>query len=446
MDEWESRACGTLHWYAPEHASWLCRRQEAHEVWTGWNTNGAGIHIAAWMPWQRVFDGSEAPFVRWFCGGLTNAAFNELDRHLLASHAEGSRLALIAESPNAPSAGISCHQLFVEAVLGAHVLREGLKLPHDARIAIYMPNRPEVCPRHAPRMHAPWPGSTAAQVYIRVVAQAVVWMAAAKRLGLAYVAVASGVVADVLGSRLRDTAAALVVTSCDLLHVVEEALAQVLAAGDASAAVLLVPLDSDAERLREPEPTPTFDEVVGTAELPPPNDQPAEAVGHSVREAAACVAYGTVEDRNAATQQGRWHTTCGHYRAADLMHLARRDLRAHQPSLQGPAVNGSGESEPGRESVQHGSLESRYARAQSGSSSSSLDEAGDMEAFTARELWSAAPPLPVEASHPLFILHTSGSTGTPKGIVHTHGGYQARSRPTPGMARPLQPLLSRHCR
>jgi len=39
-------------------------------------------------------------------------------------------------------------------------------------------------------------------------------------------------------------------------------------------------------------------------------------------------------------------------------------------------------------------------------------------------------PLPVEASHPLFLLYTSGSTGKPKGIQHGSAGYLLNARLT----------------
>ena len=58
------------------------------------------------------------------------------------------------------------------------------------------------------------------------VPQAVVWIEAAKRLALCYVAVSAGTVATVLCDRLRDTAAAVVVSSHGLLHIVRATLEQ----------------------------------------------------------------------------------------------------------------------------------------------------------------------------------------------------------------------------
>ena len=92
---WEALAACELHWFHQRRGAWLSRRADS-SVWEGWATaDASAATLDGWQPWEAALDASEAPLVRWFCGGQTNAAFNELDRHVLAGH--GDETAFVSE-------------------------------------------------------------------------------------------------------------------------------------------------------------------------------------------------------------------------------------------------------------------------------------------------------------------------------------------------------------
>ena len=105
--EWAARARAQLHWFSTAHAAWL-RHSEGAD-WTGWEAVEAQqmmITAPGWQPWSAVSDASEEPYVRWFCEALTNAAFNELDRHVLQVSALAATAASSASASSPSGLGL----------------------------------------------------------------------------------------------------------------------------------------------------------------------------------------------------------------------------------------------------------------------------------------------------------------------------------------------------
>ena len=118
--------------------AWLA--ETAPATFAGWHADTAvpTLVTETWLPWVACIDAVDVPYVRWFVGGLTNAAFNEIDRHVLDEH--GTATAFIADSGNSTNERMRLHELLLESVLAASTLAALCGLTSGARLAMYLPN------------------------------------------------------------------------------------------------------------------------------------------------------------------------------------------------------------------------------------------------------------------------------------------------------------------
>ncbi|MBV8903373.1 MAG: acetate--CoA ligase [Acidobacteriia bacterium] len=131
--------------------------------------------------WSHIFEW-QPPFVKWFEGGKTNAAYNCLDRHLTTSRK--NKIAILWEGEPGEQRLISYHELHGLVCRFANVLK-GRGLKTGDRVIIYMGMVPELP----------------------------VAMLACARLGLIHSVVFGGFSAEALKTRIQDLEAQAVVTA-----------------------------------------------------------------------------------------------------------------------------------------------------------------------------------------------------------------------------------------
>ncbi|MCU0703810.1 MAG: acetate--CoA ligase [Fimbriiglobus sp.] len=166
------------HVDAAEHArltEWADR--DPHGFWA---SHAESLH---WFKkWDTVLDDSNPPFFKWFTGGITNASYNCLDRHLHGPNK--NKAAIIWEGEPGDTRTLTYQQLHHQVCKFANGLKS-LGITKGDRVTIYMPMTPE----------------------------AVIAMLACARIGAVHSVVFGGFSAEAVADRNNDAKAKLIITS-----------------------------------------------------------------------------------------------------------------------------------------------------------------------------------------------------------------------------------------
>ncbi len=402
-------------WFLPDHGengAWASFNPDA-QAWTGWDAKtGAPLTLAlgaGFEPWDTALNSDAAPHWRWFEGGMTNAAFNEVDRHVLAGHGDEAALFFEGDRWNmssndgrggpVDSFSVSRRQLLLESVKCALALK-GLGLQAGDRIALNMPNIPE-------------------QIY---------WTEAAKRLGIIYTPVFGGFSDKTLSDRIADAGARVVITADGSYRNAQLAPFKPSYTDPALDNFIAVTVAKQilAKTLADPEL------AIGEADR--------GRIAGAVEETLAGEV--TVERSDVMRGVGRALSEMGQTGSINAEQAARLRIAAAAALVDSPPrvdavivarhtgqpdLSWNDERDRWSDDLTGEALDTLLAAA--GHAGFDVNSEADLLSLSDRDLvqamWAACPPLPVDAEYPNFIIYTSGSTGKPKGVVHVHGGYCA---------------------
>ena len=387
-------AASTIHWCHPEQQLWL--QKDATGNWQGWNQDGdeAVLDDKDWQPWDEALDESQAPYYRWYRGGQTNAAFNEVDRHVLAGF--GDDVAFWYEgdrwdpSLNNGRGGpvdqrtLTRKELLIQSVVAAQALRN-MGLEKGDCIALNMPN----------------------------ILEQLVWTEAAKRMGVIYTPVFGGFSDKTLSDRIENAGAKVIIT-----------------ADGASR-------NAEIVGFKEVYTDPALDRYISLvsainilegleieADL---KDNIVDSVKSALADEITLLRADVMREVGVVLGQSRI--------SADVVAAMRADIaealsRSPKRVSHVVVVKHAGISDlpwvDDRDVWEDDLLEEAEEQVLS---AAGLKERAALMALSGNALvaalWKSVPPVMVEANFPLFIIYTSGSTGKPKGVVHAHGGYVA---------------------
>ncbi len=408
---------------AKQTICWLLRDQGPNGIWAFWDSEAerwqgwdaataAPVALdlpADFEPWDRVLNADAPPHFAWFEGGLTNAAFNEVDRHVLAGH--GDEAALIFEgdrwnmSSNEGRGGpidsypITRKQLLLESAKCALALQD-LGLKAGDRIALNMPSIP-------------------AQIF---------WTEAAKRLGIIYTPVFGGFSDKTLSDRIADAGARVVITADGSYRNAQ--LVPFKPNYTDPALDNFIPVGVAMGLLRE------------TLADPGLGVDPAHADQIAATVAELLTGEVTVERSDVMRGVGRALGDLGQSGAMTAQLAAQLRIAVATSLVDSPprvdavvVVRHTAQPDliwnPERDHWSHELTDRAGARLLAAARDAGFDVADEAALLAlpdqdfVRAVWASSPVLAVDAEYPNFIIYTSGSTGKPKGVVHVHGGYCA---------------------
>ncbi|MEM1134026.1 MAG: AMP-binding protein [Pseudomonadota bacterium] len=404
-------------WLLPDYGShgvWAFL-DEPEGRWAGWDAQtAAAINLdlpESFEPWDRAFNDDNPPDLRWFEGGLTNTAFNEVDRHVLAGHGEEAALIYEGDRWNMASDGgrggpvdsevISRRKLMLESAKCALALK-ALGLQPGDRIALNMPSIPE-------------------QIY---------WTEGAKRLGIVYTPVFGGFSDKTLSDRIADAGAKVVITADGSYrnaqmvpfkpNYTDPALDNFIAVSVAIELLdaTLAQSDLDLSQTQRDLIHETVIELLDGEVTVERSD-----VMRGVGIALTSIANGEAQTEAMSPRQ------------AAQLRIAVAGALVNSPARVEAVIVAKHTAQPDlpwndeRDHWSHDLTDAACETLLSAAREAGID-VKDEAALLAlsdtdfvRAIWAASPVIAVDAEYPNFIIYTSGSTGKPKGVVHVHGGY-----------------------